>query len=134
VFDPIGFHTLLGHDMATLTDGTFDARTLTSEMTYNFLVQSAQAAGEPSTYRNINQHLQGLPHSQVPDWLKQPYHHIRPQRGDTDLDSWYLDSEFSDRFTSNSSKKWVGVTPKVLCRVHRLTALLQAVDSNTEVN
>ena len=133
-FDPIGFHALFGHDMSTLTDKTHDARTIVPKQTMDFLVQCAPEAGDPETHRNIVDHLKSLEQLEMPGWLWQLYQHICSERGEVDLDQWYEKSTYSDRHISNHFKRAVGVTPKLLCRVHRLTALLQAVDPTIEVN
>lgn len=134
LFEPPGFHALFGTDMAATADRTHDARTLLPDDFIAFIKRQLARADDPATHARIGEHLAGRQLEPLPDWLFPMYQQVREHRGDIDLDAWYASTGHSDRHVSKVFKRAVGVTPKVLCRIHRLLALLEAVDPSTDVN
>lgn len=134
LFEPIGFHAVTGIDMAAFADRTHALETALPAEFIEFVQGQLDAAGDASTHRAIAGMLANLERRELPDWLWAFYADVVEQRGDVDIDSWYGRAGCSERHASKLFKRAVGVTPKVLCRIHRLLALLEALDPTRDVN
>ncbi|MEM8959839.1 MAG: helix-turn-helix domain-containing protein [Acidobacteriota bacterium] len=134
LFEPVGFHALFDVDMATLRDRTVDAREIMPAAFVTAIENHYEQAGDDVTHRTFHELVRGWPRQSLPDWLWALYREIRDRRGDVVLKDRYTSIDRSPRQITARFKRAIGVTPKKLCRIHRLLALLEAVDPAGPVN
>jgi len=128
LFEPVGLHALFGVDMRTLRDRTVDAR---SVLPARFIAGIEAVYPEASTeagHAQLRQLIAEWPRSPLPGWLWRLYREIKQTRGDIDLAGWYAEAGVGARAIVERFKRAVGVPPKRFCRIHRMLALLEAVD------
>ena len=134
LFEPVGFYTLFGAEMQTLQNQTVDAREVLPGDFMRCVEACLPRASEADAHAEIFEHLLGRTRTPVPEWLMRFYAAICEARGNVDIEGWYESSGYSKRHATGQFRHVVGVTPKVLCRVHRLLALLEAIDPARDVN
>lgn len=134
LFEPIGFHAIFGVDMVLLKDRVVDARTVLPE-DFNLIIErQLPAASDEESHATIHDKLLAYDLLPIPDWLWEFYDSIVANRGAIKLEEHYARSGRSSRYATELFKRCVGVTPKVLCRIHRLLALLEEVDPIRDVS
>lgn len=134
LFEPIGFHAIFGTDMASLRDRTADPRELLPTGFTDLVEAQRLRAADASAHAEIFGYLAAREQIPLERWLRDFYEAIVARQGKVDIDDWYRRSGHSARHAGRLFKRCVGVTPKVLCRIHRLLALLEAVDPSKEVS
>ena len=75
-----------------------------------------------------------MPRKSLPPWLWSISQEIKERRGVVELAQCYVRHGVSGRHATAAFKRAVGVTPKRLCRICRLLALLEAIDPSRAVN
>ncbi len=134
LFEPIGFHSLFGIDMRHLVDQTMGARdVLLHEIVQKIRLTLPQASLEAG-HDQLHELLASMPKSLPPGWLQNLYDKIKASLGALKLTEAYQEIGLSARHVSDTFKTHVGVSPKVLCRIYRLEALLEQIDPATPVN
>ena len=96
----------------------FGSRLLPTRPVKDFHLQSSAHAG----------------HTNQPTWLVEFYRSVVETEGAEPLPLLYDRTGRSQRHASDRFRRAVGVTPKVLARIHRLGALLAAVDPGSPVS
>lgn len=128
LFEPPGFHALFDVDMARLRDRIVDARTVLPGDFIALVESRLPRASAPASHQAIFRALLARRQAAVDEWLWRFYAAVVSQRGDIRIGEWYAKSAHGPRHAARQFKRAVGVTPKVLARVHRLLALLEKVD------
>lgn len=128
LFEPIGVHTLFGTDMRPLADETVDARKVLPTALISEIDRMLPAAAEETTHAAIHQMLLDRPRQPLPAWLWRFYETLLSDNGAVPLSKAYGETGCSARHASDRFKQATGVSPKVLGRIHRLNALLAAID------
>ncbi len=128
LFEPVAFHALFAVDMPSLRDRTVDAREVLPSAFIAQVERLLPGAGAEEAHHDLHALIGAWPRALLPDWLWTLYREIRDTRGHLELASWYTASDHSARHVSDGFKRAVGVTPKRLCRIHRLLALLEAIE------
>jgi len=134
LFEPIGFHALFGSDMRALTEQTLDAREV---LPPDFLEQVEAALGSADDERGhaaLHDALATRRPAALPTWLWDLYEAIKSERGQLKLSEAYAASGRSARHVNARFKIATGVSPKVLCRIYRLQALLEEIEPTEPVN
>ena len=134
VFEPIGLHALFGTDMRRLADRTVDARTVLPPdfvATVDAMTPQAETA---DAHAALHAALLARPAKAVPAWLRTIYDRIAASRGMVRLADAYAAAGRSPRHINAAFKTAVGVSPKTLCRIRRLGALLEAIDPSGPVD
>lgn len=134
LFEPIGFHALFGADMVAYKDRTVDARELMPAdfiATMESVLRDAESA---DTHQFIHDRLLAVEQADLPHWLWDFYASVVTEKGSVDIEKLYEMSGHSARHAIAVFKRAVGVSPKVLCRIHRLLALLEEIDPSDDVN
>lgn len=134
LFEPPGLYCLFGTDMRHLRDRTVDGLEILPDDFFEFAETIALRAHEPAAHDELFHWLRARKLYHEDDWLIRFCREILVERGAVDLEGWYLASGHSARHAVNLFRRGTGVTPKVLCRIHRLIALLEAVDPTEDVN
>lgn len=134
LFEPLGFHALFTADMPSLRDRTTDSRQVLPRSFVSAVERLLPGAAASRTHQELHALIASWPRQELPDWLCSLYRQIRDTRGLIKLADWYAASEHSARHVSAAFKRAVGVTPKRLCRIHRLLALLEAIEPSRPVN
>ncbi len=134
LFEPVGLYALFGSDMVGLNDKTIDPREVLPREFIRLVESLFPRADEQAAHAELFDRLLQYERQAIPGWLLNFHQAIVATRGDVDIDVWYRKSGHSKRHAADQFRKAVGITPKVLCRIHRLTALLEAVDPATDVN
>ncbi len=133
-FTPPGFHALFGHNMANLVDTILPAEKVFTAGFLAAMQRHLTPAVAAESHQVIHTLLSNITSAPLPDWLWRSYSAIEDSRGAVSLDSMYAASGRSSRYVTGKFSQAVGVSPKVLCRIHRLLALLDAVDPQQDVN
>lgn len=134
LFEPIGFHALFGTDMRRLTDCTFEAREVLPASAITIIEKTLGHAEDRAAHDRLHRALMRFDGPSVPPWLWTLYGQIKAGDGDLNLDTTYRSIGLSPRHINARFKRAVGVSPKVLCRIYRLQALLTAIDPSGPVN
>ena len=134
LFEPIGFHALFRADMVALRDRTVDARDLLPRDFIGTVERLLPQAHRGEAHIRLYEGISRIDPLELPNWLWTFYGEIVARRGDVDIERCYRDSGHSARHATERFKRAVGVTPKVLCRIHRLLALLEDIDPAGDVN
>lgn len=129
LFEPIGLHALFGIDMSTLTDRTVDARDVLPDDFVAAIEQASNDTHRAESHAAIRTDLLARrPAIVMPRWLTSLYQDIQSRNGRLSLADAYAEIGLSARHVSARFKTAVGVSPKVLCRIYRLNALLTEID------
>ena len=134
VFEPPGLHALTGVDMRALADRTVDARNVLPPLLLGRIVDDLPALATAAAHRALHDTLLAHAATAPQDWLAALYAQIRESRGAVRLGEAYAATGLSARHVTARFRAAVGVSPKVLCRIYRLQALLEAVDPAAPVN
>ena len=134
LFEPIGLHALSGCDMSALTDRTLDAREVLPEPLLHAIEARLPRASSEAAHGEIHQALAGHAARALPHWLWSLAATIARCQGLVNLGQAYAAAGRSPRHINARFKMAVGVSPKVLCRIHRLQALLMAIDPGAPVS
>lgn len=130
LFEPPGMARLFNLDMRQLTDITCDARRILPTDLVATIEAALPTAADPATQARVQTALTeiAITRSAQPAWLTALYDTIRDTNGMVALTPAYAAIGHSPRHVAAVFKRAVGVTPKVLCRIYRLQALLAAID------
>ena len=131
LFEPIGFHALFLTDMERLVDVTVDARDVLPLRLIDFIDDVKSRANSMAAHGALHQFLLKEPKQTPPDWLQGLYSAIKVSQGMLPLAGAYDDIGLSARHINARFKASVGVSPKVLCRIYRLEALLEGIDPSS---
>lgn len=134
LFEPLGFHARFGTDMRGLADRTVDAREVLPADVIGAVERGLTAPDSRAAHDAVHRALMAAPTANVRPWLRSLYGGIKTTDGTLRLDRVYDATGCSARHVGARFKRAVGVTPKVLCRIYRLQALLEAIDPATAVN
>lgn len=134
LFEPIGLHALLGLNMPALVDRTVDAREILPEDLVLAVEALLPEAANEKTHARLHRILLDYPVQTLPNWLWAFYETIREEQGAIPLAEAYAAIGHSSRHINACFKRAVGVSPKVLCRIYRLQALLAEIDPSEPVN
>ena len=134
LFEPIGLHALFGIDLADLTDRTLDARAVLPASFVERLEALPHDPGSDRYHGELHRLLLTVEAASLPSWLWALYGAIKRHRGLLRLSQAYEQTGHSPRHINAFFKRAVGVSPKVFCRIHRLQALLAAVDPTAPVS
>ncbi|MEX3007329.1 helix-turn-helix domain-containing protein [Hoeflea sp. TYP-13] len=128
LFEPLGLHALFGLDMRLLKDVTVDARLHLPQDFVSGLEALYPDASAGSAHNALHKRLAGRLSANTPDWLMRFCDRIVSSRGALRMDEAYLQTGRSARYVNQRFKTAVGVSPKVLGRICRLQALLEAIE------
>ncbi len=134
LFEPIGFHCLFGSDMRGLVDRTFGLREILPGDLIETIGTHCHSADSAESHGRLHRALLGRPSDPPADWLSDLYRAIKASQGALSLAEAYRATGHSARHAIAAFKFAVGVSPKVLCRIYRLNALLQAIDPRSAVD
>ncbi len=133
LFEPIGFHALFDIDMQRYVDQTVDARLVLPADVVANIEAALPDASDATTHASLHAALLNRQRTTLPTWLVELYRGIVDTEGAEPLPLLYEKTGRSQRHASDRFRRAVGVTPKVLARIHRLGALLAAVDPQDPV-
>lgn len=134
LFEPIGMHALFGIDMRGFADRTVDARRALPADFVATVETALSGAREKEAHVSIHAALLDRRPNPLPPWLYDFYDAIAASNGEAPLAQLYDRTARTPRHVSDRFKKAVGVTPKVLARIYRLGALLNAVDPDAAIS
>ena len=134
LFQPPGFRALFDVDMISLRDQIVDARTMLPSDFISLVESRLPLADKSESHDEIFDALLDREQVVVADWLWNFYAAVVSGQGNVRMDGYYEKSGYSVRHAARQFKHAVGVTPKVLSRVLRLLALLEAVDPSQHTN
>ncbi len=135
LFEPLGMARITRADMASLTDVTCDARSVLPRPLVAAAETALHTADTAPAHAAIHIALGSVTNDTPahPPWLTALYDTIRETDGAVVLEAAYAATGHSARHVAAAFKRAVGVTPKVLCRIYRLQALLAAIDPTHQV-
>ena len=133
LFEPIGFHALFDIDMQRHVDQTVDARLVLPADVVANIEAALPDASDATTHASLHAALLNRQRTTQPTWLVGFYRSLVETEGAEPLPLLYERTGRSQRHASDRFRRAVGVTPKVLARIHRLSALLAAVDPQDPV-
>lgn len=128
LFEPIGFHALFGVDMRSLHERTRDARDVLAHEFVAEVESLLSHAADAAAHAKLHLSISNWPKRALPSWLWRLHEAIVESEGGLSLRDTYKDCGRSSRHINASFKRATGVTPKVLCRIYRLQALLKDID------
>ncbi|MCR9139660.1 MAG: helix-turn-helix domain-containing protein [Alphaproteobacteria bacterium] len=128
LFEPIGVHALFGTDMRRLADATVDTRDVLPAKLVQRIEAMLPKAGEEATHLALHQALLDYRGRSLPPWLQPFYETVLSVDNAMPLSQAYGETGRSARYAGDRFKRATGVSPKVLGRIHRLNALLAAID------
>ncbi len=134
LFEPVGIHALFGIDMRDVADRTVDARKALPADFVTTVEAALSSARERQAHASIHAALLKRRADPLPPWLTDFYDAIAASHGEAPLSQLYDRSGRTPRHVSDRFKRAVGVTPKVLARIYRLGALLNAVDPDAPIS
>lgn len=137
IFDPLAFSEMFPQNMSTWRDSTanaFDA--VGSRFGRRLLTLCRQHADVEEAHQAVEEELRSRfnERQRHPGWLWQGYGQIWERKGRLGLEDLYQRLEVTGRHFNEKFQVAVGVTPKALCRVLRLNAVLVSVDPGRELN
>ena len=134
LFEPVGIHALFGIDMRDIADRTVDARQVLPAEFVATVEAALPSAREKEAPASVHAALLDRRSDPLPAWLYDFYDSITTSQGEAPLSQLYDQAGRTQRRVSDRFKKAVGVTPKVLARIYRLGALLDAVDPDAPIS
>jgi len=137
IFDPLAFSEMFPQNMTTWRDSTANAfDVLGSRFGGRLLTLCRQHADVDAVHQAIEGQLLSRfnERKRHPIWLWHGYGQIWKRQGRLGLEHLYQRLEVSGRHFTQTFQAAVGVSPKALCRVLRLNAVLAAVDPGRELN
>ena len=133
LFEPPGFNELFDVDMVDLQDKTVDSRDVLPENFIRFVSSLYERADDFTAHEALFEWLAAQERRGTAQWVFDFHGEVAARRGNVILDHWYEASGHSSRHAINLFRRATGVTPKVLCRIHRLLALLEAIEPAEDV-
>lgn len=134
LFTPLGFHALFGTNMSTLVDAIVPVGQALPEGCLAAIQEAILINDPAASHAALHEVLTAVPARALPAWLWSSHAQIVSTDGAIALETLHAGTGHSARHTTQWFKKAIGVSPKVLCRIHRLLALLNKVDPAAEVN
>mgnify|MGYP000703532457 CR=1 FL=1 len=134
LFEAPGAAALFGVDQLDLADRTVDARAQFPEEFVELGEKVLARAEDTATHALLFDALLERRRAPIPPWLNALYATIVTCHGEVNLDLAYAAANVS----AQEAEEWfisaVGVTPEAYCRLHRLQALLAAIDPAANVD
>lgn len=133
LFEPIGFHALFGTDMRSLADDTVDTREILPSAFVSRIEKMLSDASDQATHAAIHQALLDYSARPLRQWLWRFYETVKSDGSATPLSKAYNETGCSARHAGDRFKRATGVSPKVFARIHRMNALLGAIDPGSPI-
>lgn len=134
LFEPPGLFALFGTNMEKLRDTSVDAREVLPREFIDVVEKQFAEPDEMVSHDKLFRYLQAVERGSGTNWVRDFHLEIVARKGAVSIDYWYEKSGHSSRHSTNLFRRATGVTPKLLCRIHRLIALLEAIDPAGNVN
>jgi AraC-like DNA-binding protein len=137
-FQPIGVHAIFGIDMRTLANQFLELKDALPKRFLSDIDQLFDTAhtqnGHDAIYQALRDQIRNQDCDPLETWLLEFYMEIWESRGSVVLAEAYERTGRSTKYVNSRFQKAVGLTPKVFGRILRLDALLEALDSSTQIN